>query len=99
VAATHARFAVGGALAAQQGGAAWPRFDTQTAMLEDLTVKGYALANGLHTLGEWPALFGRWLDEGMVYPHTIVDGGLDAAPQALIDLMGGAFTGNVVVAL
>ncbi len=99
VAATHARFAVGGALATQQGGAAWPRFDTQTAMLKDLTVRGYALAHGRHVMGEWPALFGRWLAEGMVFPHTVVPGGLDAAPQAMVDLLRGAFTGSVFVAL
>ena len=35
----------------------------------------------------------------MVYPNTVVDGGLDAAPQALIDLLAGAFTGSVSVRL
>ena len=45
------------------------------------------------------ALACRWLAEGMVYPHTVVPGGLDAAPQALVDLCDGAFTGSVVVDL
>lgn len=97
-AAPHARFAVGGALAAQQSGASWPRLDTQTAIIKNLRITAFALAFGLHAFAEWPPLFGKWLAEGtFVYPHTLVDGGIGAAPQGLIDLLDGKFTGNVVV--
>lgn len=99
VAATHARFAVAGALAAQQSGSPWPRLDTQTAIAKSLTIRGYALQHALHAMQEWPALFGRWLAEGMVHPHTVLGGGLAAAPQALVDLLDGAFTGTVSVRL
>ncbi|MDL5158793.1 MDR family NADP-dependent oxidoreductase [Actinomycetospora termitidis] len=98
LAAPHARIAVLGALAAQSGGG-WPRFDTQTAIMKGLHVSGFALAHAPHLMAEAPALFGRWLGEGMVYPNTVVDGGLDAAPQALIDLLAGAYTGSVSVRL
>lgn len=35
----------------------------------------------------------------MVYPNTVVRTGLDGAPQALIDLLAGSFTGSVSVEL
>jgi NADPH-dependent curcumin reductase CurA len=46
---------------------------------------------------EWPALFARWLGDGMVHPHTVVEGGLDAAPRALVDLLAGRHRGHVSV--
>lgn len=99
VAATHARFAVGGALATQQAGAPWPRLDTQAAMVKDLTIRGFALLHGRHVFADWTPLFSRWLGEGLVYPSTVVDGGIDAAPAAMVDLIAGRFTGNVAVRL
>lgn len=99
-AAPHARFALGGALATQQGGADWPRLDFQTAIVKDLRIHAFALAYGMHAFAEWPPLFEKWLAAGtFVYPHTIVDGGIRAAPKALIDLINGKFTGNVAVRL
>jgi NADPH-dependent curcumin reductase CurA len=97
VAATHARIAVGGALSTQQAGTPWPRLDTQTALMKALTIRAYALANAMHVLAEWTDLFGRWLAEGMVYPHTVVEGGLDAVPQTMVDLVGGRHRGHVSV--
>jgi NADPH-dependent curcumin reductase CurA len=48
----------------------------------------------------WNSAFGTWTAEGrFVLPQTVVEGGLDAAPQALIDLLAGKFTGNLVVKL
>lgn len=98
IAAPHARIAVLGALAAQSGGP-WPRLHTQTVIMKGLEVRGFALAHAPHLLGEAPGLFAQWLAEGMVYPHTVVPTGLDGAPQALMDLLGGSFTGSVSVAL
>jgi NADPH-dependent curcumin reductase CurA len=65
--------------------------------MKRLTVRAYALAYAPHVLGEWPALFAGWLAEGMVYPHTAVEGGLDAVPQALVDLVSGRYRGHVSV--
>jgi NADPH-dependent curcumin reductase CurA len=98
-AAPHARIAIGGALATQQSGAPWPRIDTQQVLLKGLHLRGFALFHAPHVLGEWPTLFRRWLDEGLVFPHTVVDGGLEAAPQALVDLLAGRFRGHVSVRL
>ncbi|WP_020502226.1 MDR family NADP-dependent oxidoreductase [Sciscionella marina] len=97
-AADHARFAVCGALATRAG-APWPRLDTGTAVVKDLTVRGFALHHGWHAFTEWTPLFSHWLGEGLVYPHTVVDGGIEAAPRALRDLLDGRFTGNVSVRL
>ena len=97
VAATRARIAVGGALATQQAGAPWPRLDTRTAIVKGLTIQGFTLFRAPHVLGEWPALFGRWLAEGMSYPHTVVDGGLRDLPRAVVDLVDGRHRGHVSV--
>lgn len=98
IAADHARFALCGALATQAG-APWPRLDTGAAVVKDLTIRGFALHHRWDVFAEWPALFSRWLGEGMVHPHTVVDGGIEAAPRALMDLLDGRFTGNVSVRL
>ncbi|GLZ51371.1 NADP-dependent oxidoreductase [Actinomycetospora sp. NBRC 106378] len=95
--APHARIAIGGALAAQQAGTPWPRLDTQRVLLHGIRLQGFALAHAPHVLGEWPDLFARWLGEGLVFTHTVVDGGLDAAPQALVDLLAGRYRGHVSV--
>ncbi|MFP5019603.1 zinc-binding dehydrogenase [Pseudonocardia phyllosphaerae] len=99
VAAPFARVAVGGALATQQSGAAWPRLDTGSAIMKGLTIRGFALAHALHVTAEWPALFAGWLGEGMVFPHTVVEGDVDDVPQALADLLAGRHHGHVSVAL
>ncbi|WP_433802597.1 zinc-binding dehydrogenase [Actinomycetospora sp. CA-084318] len=96
-AAPHARIAIGGALATQQAGAPWPRIDTQQVLLKGVHLRGFALLHARHVLSEWPTLFRRWLDEGLVFPHTVVDGGLDAAPQALVDVLAGRYRGHVSV--
>ncbi|WP_106192515.1 MDR family NADP-dependent oxidoreductase [Umezawaea tangerina] len=97
VAATHARFAVGGALSTQQAGAPWPRFDTGAAIVKALAVRGFALVHAPQVLGEWPALFRRWLAEGMTFPHTSVDGGLPVLPDTLVALLAGHHRGHVSV--
>ena len=36
---------------------------------------------------------------GMKYRETVVEGGIEAAPQAFIDLLRGANTGKMLVAV
>ncbi|MER6095787.1 hypothetical protein ABT154_07955 [Streptomyces sp. NPDC001728] len=48
----------------------------------------------------WSEHFGRWLGEGrLVYPETVVDGGIEDVPQAFLSLLGGSYRGNVSVRL
>jgi NADPH-dependent curcumin reductase CurA len=49
-------------------------------------------------IAAWTEHFSRWLAQGrFVFPHTIVEGGLTEAPQALVSLLDGAYLGNVSV--
>ncbi|MBV8933154.1 MAG: zinc-binding dehydrogenase [Kutzneria sp.] len=98
----QARFAVAGGLATQLGDAlrGRPRLDVMTAIAKDLLIRPFALTYGRQAFREWPERFGQWLREGrIVYPSTVIDGGIEQAPQALIDLVAGRHRGNVTVTL
>lgn len=101
-AAPGARFALCGALAAQAGTGkdGFPRLDVLAAITKRLELLPFACYHLPEQIGAWYQHFGTWLAEGrFVFPHTVLDGGLDAAPAALIGLLGGAYTGNVSVRL
>lgn len=98
----HARFALCGALAGQIDGGTggFPRLDIMTAIVKQLRILPFSTLHTPEQLAAWGAHYGRWLAEGkLVFPHTIIDGGLDAAPAALDALLGGRYRGNVVVRL
>ncbi|MEU8028774.1 NADP-dependent oxidoreductase [Streptomyces sp. NPDC049099] len=99
-AAPHARFALCGALSAQNGSQAYPRLDLMTAITRHLELRPFATYHTPEQIAAWTQHFATWLAEGrFVYPHTVVDGGLAAAPQALLELLKGRYRGNVVVDL
>lgn len=100
-AAPGARFALCGALAAQHGDAdSRPRLDTQSMIPRELTVKGFACLHTPDQISGWNTQFSKWLNEGrMVYPRTVVEGGVPALPQAFVDLMRGGFSGQVLAKL
>jgi NADPH-dependent curcumin reductase CurA len=102
VAAPGARFALCGALAGQidggQGGS--PRLDIMTAIVKQLEIRPFSTHHTPEQIQAWNEHYGLWLSEGrIVFPHTIVDGGLAAAPDALDNLLRGAYRGNVIVRL
>lgn len=102
VAAPGARFALCGALSGQVGKTqgAFPRLDVMTAIVKQLVIRPFATYHTPEQIMAWNTHFAQWVREGrFVLPQTIVEGGLDAAPQALLDLLDGAYTGNVVVKL
>lgn len=101
-AAPGARFALCGALAGQiDGGTAGsPRLDIMTAIVKQLIIRPFATHHTPEQLQAWGAHYGQWLAEGkIVFPHTIIDGGLEAAPAALDALLEGKYRGNVLVRL
>ena len=73
-----------------------PRSNT----LDFLTLRGFII---LDHADRQPAFFeevGAWVRDGRVqFRETVVEGGVEAAPQAFIDLLRGANTGKMVVKL
>lgn len=97
-----ARFALCGALAGQINGGveASPRLDIMTAIVKQLVILPFSTHHTPDQLAAWGTHYGKWLAEGkIVFPHTIIDGGLGAAPAALDALLEGRYRGNVLVRL
>jgi NADPH-dependent curcumin reductase CurA len=87
------RVALCGALAQQLGGAAEPTIDLITVIRGRLSLHGVTGDPALE-----PA-YRQLVDEHRLdFAHTVVDG-LEAAPQALLDLFTGRFVGTVLVHL
>lgn len=101
-AAPGAKFALCGALAGQidggQGG--HPRLDIMTAIVKQLVILPFSTHHTPDQLAAWGSHYWQWLAEGkIVFPHTIIDGGLEATPDALDGLLQGRYRGNVLIRL
>ncbi|GDY71465.1 NADP-dependent oxidoreductase [Streptomyces avermitilis] len=100
----HGRIAVCGALNRQTkaGPGAGPDDgpgDLLGVLGKRLTIRGFTVGDHLKRAPEFGAQFRAWLREGsIVYDETVIDG-LANAPQALLDLVNGAYTGKTVVRL
>ncbi|GLZ76733.1 NADP-dependent oxidoreductase [Actinorhabdospora filicis] len=94
-----ARFALCGSLSTQIGGHAdrFPEPDAEAAAAKDVTLLPFSTWHTPEQVAAWKEHFAAWLREGFVFPHTVVDGGLAAVPDALVSLLGGAHRGNVSV--
>lgn len=103
-AAPHARFALCGTLAGQLGDtrkrAGFPRFDILTSILKQIVIRPFSTYHTPEQIQAWTEHFAQWLKEGkFVFPHTVVKGGIETAPQALVDLTLGKHKGNVSIKL
>jgi NADPH-dependent curcumin reductase CurA len=100
-AAAHgARFALCGALAGQVGGGdgGHPRLDVMTAIVKELEIRPFSTRHTPEQVRAWEEHYAAWLWEGrIVFPRTVVEGGLTAAPGALDGLLRGDSRGNVIV--
>lgn len=99
-AAPGARFAVCGALSTQIGDHAerFPAPDLTAANTKGIDVLPFSTYHTPEQIAAWTEHFSQWLGEGrFVFPHTIAEGGIRQAPQALISLLDGAYRGNVSV--
>jgi NADPH-dependent curcumin reductase CurA len=95
VAVPGARFALCGALSGRN-----PTLDLGPLGTRDITIQGFSSSYDPADTTAWTEQFGRWLREGRItFPHTVLDGGPAAAPEALVSLLGGAFTGTVLLKL
>ncbi|SHK93023.1 MDR family NADP-dependent oxidoreductase [Actinacidiphila paucisporea] len=96
-----ARFALVGTLSGQLSanrlGGAPVEVDAFQVILRGISLRGYTGADHPDVAAEWTGRFGGWLrSEAIRFPHTVV-AGIDSAPQALQDLIGGRHFGTVVV--
>ncbi|QXE35941.1 NADP-dependent oxidoreductase [Streptomyces sp. GMY02] len=99
-ASAGARFALCGALSGQVGDSigAFPRLDIMTSIVKQISIRPFATYHTPEQIWAWNSNFATWLkEERFVLPQSVVEGGLEAAPQALIDLLAGKYTGNLVV--
>jgi NADPH-dependent curcumin reductase CurA len=65
-----------------------------------LTLRGYIISDHQDRFGAFAREVGAWVAGGDVqFRETIVDGGIEAAPQAFMDLLHGANVGKMVVRL
>jgi NADPH-dependent curcumin reductase CurA len=95
LAAPNARFALCGLLSGQN-----PTLDFGPIIGGDVTVRGFTTSYQVEDTVKWNQQFAEWLKDGRIaFPHTVVEGGPEAAPTALIGLTKGEFTGQVLVKL
>ncbi|WP_119728047.1 NADP-dependent oxidoreductase [Thermomonospora amylolytica] len=96
----HGRIAVCGVLGRQStAGPGDGPGDLLAVLGKRLTIRGFTVGDHLDRAAEFGAQFRTWLREGaIVYDETVIDGLADA-PQALLDLVNGAYVGKTVVRL
>lgn len=99
-----ARFALVGALSGQlaengNGTTAPVELDTYQLILKQVTLAGFSAGADADLQAEWAPRFAGWLRAGhLKFPYVQVSG-IEAAPQALPDMLTGRYLGTVVVAL
>jgi NADPH-dependent curcumin reductase CurA len=65
-----------------------------------ITMRGYIILDHFDRFDAFAREVGAWVASGeLKYRETVVDGGIEAAPQAFIDMLRGANTGKMVVRL
>jgi NADPH-dependent curcumin reductase CurA len=76
-----------------------PTLDVESMILKDLTVRGFTTCDG-DDLIEFDEQHDAWGREGRVLLEpTMVEGGIEAVPQAVVDLLDRRFAGVVAVRL
>ncbi|MEU4836418.1 NADP-dependent oxidoreductase [Streptosporangium sp. NPDC023615] len=97
---TYGRVAMCGAISAYNATGPVPGPDNLgLAVGKRLTLRGFIVSDHLDRMPDMIAEVGAWIREGkVVFAETVVDG-LENAPQAFIDMLGGANTGKMVVRL
>ena len=90
--------ALSGQLAHQRArGLAPVEIDTFHLVLKGISLRGYAGSDHPDVEPEWIKRFGGWLRSGEIrFPHALIEG-LDRAPHALPDLIGGRYFGAAIV--
>ena len=70
------------------------------AIVRQIQIRPFATYHTPEQIWAWQQSFSKWLKEGkFVFPHTVVNGGMKKAPAALLNLLRGKHSGNVLVKL
>ena len=95
----HGRIAVCGMISQYNNETPAPGPRNLTMMIgKRLRMQGFIVNDFNHLRPAFVEEMGAWLADGALrFDETIVDGGVDAAVQAFLDLMGGANTGKMLV--
>ena len=102
VARQGARFALCGSLSSQLGDATdrFPEPDRAEAERRGVVLSPFSCHHTPEQISAWQRHFRAWLAEGrFVFPQTVVEGSITDVPQAFLDLLRGAYRGNVSVRL
>ncbi|MCX4984517.1 NADP-dependent oxidoreductase [Streptomyces sp. NBC_00572] len=97
-----ARFALCGSLSSQLGDAAdrFPQPDRAAAEARGVELLPFSCHHTPDQIESWQKHFRTWLGEGrLVYPRTVVEGGIEDVPGAFLSLLQGSYRGNVSVRL
>ena len=69
-------------------------------LVKRLTLRGFIVRDHADRAPDAQRDLGGWLREGrIVARETVVEGGIEAAPQAFMDLLAGGNTGKMLVRL
>jgi len=99
-AAPGARLALCGTLSAQSGDSegAFPRLDIMAGIVRQIVIRPFSTYHTPEQIMAWNQHFSQWVGEKrLVFPHTIIEGGLQQVPEALVCLLTGKYKGNVMV--
>ncbi|OJJ42923.1 hypothetical protein ASPZODRAFT_19905 [Penicilliopsis zonata CBS 506.65] len=97
-AARNARFVICGAISQYNATKPQGPASFMTVISQRITMKGFIVFDYAKQYGAALQDLSTWLAQGLIKrKETIVPGGLEAAPQALVDLYAGANTGKMMV--
>ena len=77
-----------------------PRNFGNVVVSKRLTVRGFLVLDSFDRFPAFAQEVGAWVASGeLKFRETVVEGGIEAAPQAFIDMLNGANTGKMLVRL
>lgn len=101
-AAPGARFALCGSLSTQLGAATdrFPQPDRAAAESRGVELLPFSCYHTPDQIAAWQNNFRAWVGQGrFVFPQTVIDGRIDAVPDAFLSMLRGGYRGNVSVRL
>jgi NADPH-dependent curcumin reductase CurA len=99
VARQNARFAICGMIDSYNGGEPPCLRYIMRVIAARIMVKGFIYTDYLAEMGEFYREMGGWVASGQVKSRETVRDGIEAVPQAFLDLFRGANTGKMLVRL
>lgn len=95
----HARFAMCGMIEGYNSGSSVSLRHALNIVNKRLSLKGFIASDFVAQLPEFYRDMGAWIASGQVKPRETVRNGIEATPQAFLDLFSGGNTGKMLVKL